>query len=290
MGVAVGVQGRTPQFPSADPPCDPDRQHPARLGARHLRRLPAPERARQQPGERRDARLPPDGRRLSRRAQAGDGLRGLGHDRVDQLHPAAGPADDARRRQRRRHRHGVRRDGQERARVRGARERRQGPHSDRPVRVGRRLMGLFDAIDISGSGLSAERLRMDVTAENLANAQTTRGPNGGPYQRKEVVLQTAQPNGFASQLAAATGSVSGAAGQTPGGVQAVGIVTDPSAPKRVYNPGHPDANAQGYVLMLNVNPVTEMVDLIASSRSYEANVTALQTAKSLFSKTFDLLR
>jgi flagellar basal-body rod protein FlgC len=150
-------------------------------------------------------------------------------------------------------------------------------------------MGLFDAIDISGSGLSAERLRMDVTAENLANAQTTRGPNGGPYQRKEVVLQTAsQPNGFASQLAAATGSVQG--GQAPGGVQAVGIVTDQSAPKQVYDPGHPDANAQGYVLMPNVNPVTEMVDLIASSRSYEANVTAMQTAKSLFSKTFDLLR
>ena len=152
-------------------------------------------------------------------------------------------------------------------------------------------MGLFDAIDISGSGLSAERLRMDVTAENLANAQTTRGPNGGPYQRKEVVLQTAQPNGFATQLAAATGSVQGTtAAQAPGGVQAVGIVTDPSAPKQVYDPGHPDANAQGYVLMPNVNPVTEMVDLIASSRSYEANVTALQTAKSMFSKTFDLLR
>jgi flagellar basal-body rod protein FlgC len=154
-------------------------------------------------------------------------------------------------------------------------------------------MGLFDAIDISASGLSAERLRMDVTAENLANAQTTRGPNGGPYQRKEVVLQTANPNGFATQLAAATGSaVAGATGaaQTPGGVQAAGIVTDQSAPRQVYDPGHPDANAQGYVLMPNVNPVTEMVDLIASSRSYEANVTAMQTAKSMFSKTFDLLR
>ena len=149
-------------------------------------------------------------------------------------------------------------------------------------------MGLFDAIDISGSGLSAERLRMDVTAENLANAQTTRGPNGGPYQRKEVVLQTAQPNGFASQLAAATGSVQG--GQTPGGVQAVGIVADPTAPKQVYDPGHPDANAEGYVEMPNVNSVTEMVDLISASRGYEANVTAMQTAKQMFSKTLDILR
>lgn len=152
-------------------------------------------------------------------------------------------------------------------------------------------MGLFDAIDISGSGLSAERLRMDVTAENLANAQTTRGPNGGPYQRKQVVLQTAQPDGFRAQLAGAMGSVPGiGAGQTPGGVQAAAIVTDTSPPRQVYDPGNPDANAQGYVLMPNVNPVTEMVDLIASSRSYEANVTAMQTAKTMFSKTFDLLR
>ena len=153
-------------------------------------------------------------------------------------------------------------------------------------------MGLFDAIDISGSGLSAERLRMDVTAENLANAQTTRGPNGGPYQRKEVVLQTAQPDGFRTQLTSAMGGTAPTMGaaQTPGGVQAAQIVTDPTPPRQVYDPGHPDANAQGYVSLPNVNPVTEMVDLIASSRSYEANVTALQTAKTMFSKTFDLLR
>jgi flagellar basal-body rod protein FlgC len=152
-------------------------------------------------------------------------------------------------------------------------------------------MGFFDAIDISASGLSAERLRMDVTAENLANAQTTRGPNGGPYQRKEVVLQTAQPNGFATQLAAATsGTLGVGAGQPGGGVQVAGIVADATPARQVYDPGHPDANAQGYVLMPNVNPVTEMVDLIASSRSYEANVTAMQTAKSMFTKTFDLLR
>ena len=154
-------------------------------------------------------------------------------------------------------------------------------------------MGLFDAIDISGSGLSAERLRMDVTAENLANAQTTRGPNGGPYQRKEVVLQTAQQDGFRTQLAGAmdgVGATAMGAAQTPGGVQAAGIVTDGSAPRMVYDPGHPDANAQGYVAMPNVNPVTEMTDLIAASRSYEANVTAMQTAKSMFNRTFDLLR
>jgi flagellar basal-body rod protein FlgC len=152
-------------------------------------------------------------------------------------------------------------------------------------------MSLFGALDISASGLSAERMRMDVTAENLANAETTRGPNGGPYRRKDVVLQTAGGNGFSSALASAVGSVPGApASQQAGGVQVAGIAQDPSAPRMVYDPSHPDANAQGYVAMPNVNPVTEMVDLISASRSYEANVTAMQTAKAMFSKTFDLLR
>ena len=152
-------------------------------------------------------------------------------------------------------------------------------------------MSFFGALDVSASGLSAERMRMDVTAENLANAQTTRGPGGGPYRRKEVVLQTAQPDGFQTALAGAVGSVPGAAAsQTPGGVQVAGIVEDGSPPRLVYDPGNPDANAQGYVAMPNVNPVTEMVDLISASRAYEANVTAMQTAKTMFSKTFDILR
>jgi flagellar basal-body rod protein FlgC len=152
-------------------------------------------------------------------------------------------------------------------------------------------MSMFGAFDISASGLSAERMRMDVTAENLANAETTRGPNGGPYRRKGVVLQTAGGDGFRTALAGAVGNVPGMGGsQQPGGVQVTGIVTDQTAPRMVYDPGHPDANAQGYVAMPNVNPVTEMVDLISASRSYEANVTAMQTAKSMFSKTFDLLR
>ena len=152
-------------------------------------------------------------------------------------------------------------------------------------------MGLFDAINIAGSGLSAERLRMDVTAENLANAQTTRGANGQPYRRKDVILQTARGDGFRTALAGAVGSVPGAgATQTPGGVQVAGIAEDAGAPRRVYDPGHPDADAQGYVAMPNVNPVTEMVDLIAASRAYEANVTAMQTAKTMFSRTFELLR
>lgn len=145
-------------------------------------------------------------------------------------------------------------------------------------------MGLFDAIDISASGLTAERLRMDVTAENLANAQTTRTAEGGPYRRKTVILQQAG-GGFAGQLAGAIGSSA-----EPAGVEAVGIVADATPLRRVYDPGHPDADAEGYVLMPNVNPVTEMVDLIDASRAYQANVTALQTAKTAFSKTIELLR
>jgi flagellar basal-body rod protein FlgC len=143
-------------------------------------------------------------------------------------------------------------------------------------------MGLFDAFDASGSALSAERLRMDVTAENLANAQSTRTANGqGPYQRKEVVLQEAGSGvgaSFADSLQAARG------------VRVAGIVTDPTPPRRVYDPGHPDADAQGYVTMPNVNTVTEMTDLIGASRAYEANVTAMQTTKQMFARTLDLLK
>ena len=150
-------------------------------------------------------------------------------------------------------------------------------------------MGLFDAIDASGSALSAERLRMDVTSENLANAQTTKGADGQPYRRKEVVLQEAGASGtsFASVLA----SMQGAGGaKSVNGVRVAGIVEDSSALKRIYDPGHPDADKEGYVTMPNVNTVTEMTDLISSSRAYEANVTAMQTAKTMFTKTLDLLR
>jgi flagellar basal-body rod protein FlgC len=147
-------------------------------------------------------------------------------------------------------------------------------------------MGMFDAFDISASALTAERMRMDVTAENLANAQTTRTADGGPYRRKEVVLQeVAKGGGFAGSLRAAMGS-----GGRPGGVEVAGIAEDSTPNKMVYDPGHPDADANGYVAMPNVDSVTEMVDLISASRAYEANVTALQSAKTMFTKTLDLLR
>lgn len=174
-------------------------------------------------------------------------------------------------------------------------------------------MGLFDAIDIAGSGLAAERMRMDVTSENLANAQTTRTAAGGPYQRQEVILQQVQ-GGFAGTLAGAMQqpagteasslespegsegsgiaqqSMAASAGGPAGGVQVAAIVTDKTPDKLVYEPGNPEANAQGYVKMPNVDTVTEMADLIDESRSYQSDVTAMQTAKSMFNATLTILK
>jgi flagellar basal-body rod protein FlgC len=143
-------------------------------------------------------------------------------------------------------------------------------------------MSLFDAIDTAASGLSAERLRMDVTAENLANAQTTRGADGQPYRRKVVVLQEAAGPTFGSTL---NGAIERASG-----VKVAQIAQDATPNRLVYDPSHPDADKRGYVSMPNVQPVTEMVDLISASRGYEANVTVMQTAKQMFTKTLDLLR
>jgi flagellar basal-body rod protein FlgC len=144
-------------------------------------------------------------------------------------------------------------------------------------------MSLFGGLEISASALTAERLRMDVVAENLANAQTTRGADGQPYRRKEVVLQE-RPGSFGASLSAAMSKSNG------GGVEVAAVVEDQTPLKRVYDPGHPDADADGYVAMPNVDTVTEMVDLIGAQRAYEANVTAMQAAKQMFARTLELLR
>jgi flagellar basal-body rod protein FlgC len=149
-------------------------------------------------------------------------------------------------------------------------------------------MGFFNALQISASGLSAERTRMDVIANNLANAQSTRTENGTPFRRQEVILQS-NTQSFASVLNQQVASKAQPGGE-PGGVRVVEVSEDPTPNRQIYDPGHPDADANGYVSMPNVNPVTEMVDLIAASRSYEANINAMQTAKQMFSKTLDLLR
>ena len=148
-------------------------------------------------------------------------------------------------------------------------------------------MSFFDAISIAASGLTAQRTRMDVTSENLANADTTQGANGQPYQRQEVVLQQVGGGGFGAALSSAMGGSSGA---VPGGVQVSGIVNDPTPDQSVYDPGNPAANSQGYVKMPNVNPVEEMTDMIDESRSYQSDVTAMTTAKDMFEKTLDLLK
>jgi flagellar basal-body rod protein FlgC len=154
-------------------------------------------------------------------------------------------------------------------------------------------MSFFDAISIAASGLTAERVRMDVTSENLANADTTQGANGQPYQRQEVVLQQVG-GGFSAALsgamAGAGAPVSTVSGPVAGGVEVSGIVSDPTPDQLVNDPGNPAANAQGYVKMPNVNPVNEMVDMIDESRSYESDVTAMNTAKTMYEKTLDLLK
>ena len=149
-------------------------------------------------------------------------------------------------------------------------------------------MSFFDAIGVAASGLTAERTRMDVTSENLANAQTTNGANGQPYRRQEVVLSQVNGGGFGATLAGAMGQPNAAS--AAGGVQVSGIVSDPTPDQLVYDPANPSANAQGYVKMPNVNTVTEMTDLISESNSYQADVTAMQTAKTMYSKTLDLLK
>jgi len=148
-------------------------------------------------------------------------------------------------------------------------------------------MSMFGGLDISASGLTAQRMRIDVTAENIANAETTKGADGHPHRRKQVTLPAVgQPGTFGSQLSRAMGT----SGVAPGGVQATEITEDQTNGKLVYDPGHPDANEEGYVRMPNVDTVTEMVDLIDAQRAYEANVTAMTAAKQMFAKTLEILR
>jgi flagellar basal-body rod protein FlgC len=151
-------------------------------------------------------------------------------------------------------------------------------------------MGLFDAIGIAGSGLTAERIRMDVTAENLANADTTKAANGQPYQRQEVELAQvgSQASDFGGALSSAIQRSGGA--QPAGGVEVTGIVSDSTPDQQVYDPGSPEADAQGYVKMPNISTVTEMTDLISESQSYQSDVTAMQTSKSMFTSTLGLLK
>ena len=147
-------------------------------------------------------------------------------------------------------------------------------------------MSMFGAIDAAASGMTAERLRMDVISNNIANVNTTRTAEGGAYRRKVVIFEPRdqQTESFAKTLENET------APQPGNGVRATGITTDNAPLRTVYEPGHPDANQDGYVQMPNVNIVSEMVDMITASRSYEANVTAVNAAKSMAMKTLEIGR
>jgi flagellar basal-body rod protein FlgC len=140
-------------------------------------------------------------------------------------------------------------------------------------------MGMYAALGISATGLAAERLRMDVIANNLANADSTNGV-GDAYRRKVVQMTTA-PGGAAFALPRPAGIESTAGAADLHGVAVTGIVEDPSPLRRVYEPGHPEADADGYVTRPNVDAVTEMVDMVAATRAFQANVTAFEATKSM---------
>jgi flagellar basal-body rod protein FlgC len=147
-------------------------------------------------------------------------------------------------------------------------------------------MTALSVLRIAGSGLTAQRLRMDVTASNIANAEATRTQDGGPYRRESVVFAPRQAAGGMQLL-----STRGAGGNAPTkGVQVQAIVQDQTPPREVMDPNHPDADAEGYVAFPNVDLVTEMTDMLSASRAYEANVTMINVAKNMAQRALDIGR
>lgn len=151
-------------------------------------------------------------------------------------------------------------------------------------------MSLFQGINTSASALTANRLRMDTIASNIANAETTRANfvNGvwQPYRRKMVELSPKSGESFENLLQAAVGNVTGK--KDSQGVRVTAIKEDETPFKLVYDPSHPDADKEGYVLMPNVDVMKEMVDMISASRSYEANITALNATKNMMMKALEI--
>ncbi len=145
------------------------------------------------------------------------------------------------------------------------------------------MSGFFKSMEISSSGLSAQRLRMNILSSNLANAQTTRTPEGGPYKRKDVVFASQPVEEFGKYLDDAFGTQLDKVNVTQ-------IHEDQSPPKKVFDPGNPDADKDGYVAMPNIQVMTEMVNMIAATRSYEANTTALNEAKNMALKALEIGR
>lgn len=142
---------------------------------------------------------------------------------------------------------------------------------------------LFGVFSVSSSGMEAQRIRTQLLAENIANAETTRTPGGGPYRRKDAVFTTGNPEQpFSSLLDAEMNTTSGVAVRE--------VVVDDSAPQRRYLPGHPDADKDGYVSFPQLNAAQEMVDLMGASSSYQANVAAISAVKDMIQRSLDLFR
>lgn len=146
-------------------------------------------------------------------------------------------------------------------------------------------MAFLSSMNISASAMTAQRMRLDVASENIVNIDTTRTQAGGPYRRKIVVLEEKPSDNFRRMLLNAAGR--GTQG-TRGGVQVAEIVEDPSDLKAVYNPNHPDADADGYVMMPNVDLIKETVDSMSATRSYEANITAFNALKTMANKAMEI--
>lgn len=142
-------------------------------------------------------------------------------------------------------------------------------------------MDFLSALRISASGLAAERVRVNLASSNLANAESTRGPDGKPYKRLDPVLEAVP---FGDRLAAATGD------GEPMGVRVAQVRQDEKTGRRVYEPAHPDADADGFVTLPNVNMVHEVVNLMSASRSYDANASAVETLKTMAQRALDIAR
>jgi flagellar basal-body rod protein FlgC len=146
------------------------------------------------------------------------------------------------------------------------------------------MSSLFSALAVSASGMAAQRTRAGLLVENIANSETTRTQEGGPYRRKDAIFSTDDGTAFASELD------SQMEGAQLTGVKVTGISVDQSAPEKQYLPGHPDADADGYVSMPRMNPAEDMVDLQGANRSYQANVAAMSAVKDMIQKSIDLLK
>ncbi len=149
---------------------------------------------------------------------------------------------------------------------------------------GQRLMSMFSALEISGAAMGAERQRAEVVATNMANAETTRTPSGGPYHRKEVVFSGASNSPFQLLLAGFRRLTGRSA------VHVSKVVNDPSPPVMRYEPGHPDADKSGYVAYPAINPIEEMVDLMGAARAYQLNAAAVSATKQMIQGAMDILK